>query len=378
MTSWRRWLAVLLMLTSLQLWAASEDEKQAATRFQRGVSLYKDGDFAAALTEFKQAYRLAPFYEVLYNIGLTQRRLYQYGAAVKALNDYLVQGGKKITPARRDLVRKELDEIRALTAEVTVTVTGGGTSTISVDGEEMGTTPMKEPLLLRPGKHTITATRSDETASETVSLLTGTTTAVTLAPLPARGKLIIDSDPPGALISVDGTLQGEAPVIVVVSVGSHTIIADRDGHATATMEAAVTPGQARSVTIKLTVAGPGEETTVRSRVPVAGIVVGAAGLGLLAGAVIFNLQAQGEAKLMTQRFAEGGTYDLTGQAIESRGQTASALSWVLGLTGGAALATGVILVLSELLSDHEPQVSLFFAPVGQGGFGVGAAWRAPW
>jgi hypothetical protein len=378
MARWLRWLAVLTMISSLPLFAASDMEKEAATRFQRGVGLYKDGDFEAALTEFKQAYRLAPFYEVLYNIGLTQRRLYQYGAAVKSLNDYLSEGGKKVTPARRELVRKELEEIRSLTASVTVKVSGLAGATILVDGEEAGKAPLKEPLLLRPGKHTITATRTDETATETISLLTGSEVTVTLEPQLAQGKLIINSDPPNALVSVDGTLQGETPVVVVVAVGSHTILADRDGYATATMEAAVTPGQARTVTVKLTPGGNSETASSGRHVPVVGILVSAGGLGLLAGAVVFNLQAQGAAQQMTQLFAAGtGTYDRSAQAIEAKGHTASALSWTMGLLGGAALVTGVILVLADVLSSHESEVSFFFAPTGQG-FGAGATWRMPW
>ena len=379
MARWLRWLAVLTILSGLPVLAASDVEKEAATRFQRGVGLYKDGDFEAALSEFKQAYRLAPFYEVLYNIGLTQRRLYQYGAAVKSLNDYLSEGAKKVTPARRELVRKELEEIRALTASVTVKVSGTDGATILVDNEEVGKAPLKEPLLLRPGKHTITATRTDETASETISLLTGSEVTVKLEPQLAQGKLIINSDPPNAQVSVDGTQQGETPVIVVVAVGSHTILADRDGYATATMEAAVTPGQARTVTVKLTPGGNSETgSSSGRRVPVVGILVSAGGLGLLAGAVVFNLQAQGAAQQMTQLFSAGtGTYDRSAQAIEAKGHTASALSWTMGLVGGAALITGVILVLADVLSNREPEVSFFFAPTGQG-FGAGATWRMPW
>jgi hypothetical protein len=162
-----------------------------------------------------------------------------------------------------------------------------------------------------------------------------------------------------------------------VAVGSHTILADRDGYATATMEAAVTPGQARTVTVKLTPGGNAETTSSGRHVPVVGILVSAGGLGLLAGAVVFNLQAQGAAQQMTQLASAGGTYDRSAQAIEARGHTASALSWTLGLVGGAALVTGVILVLADVLSSREPEVSFFFSPTGQG-FGVGATWRTPW
>ncbi len=373
-----RWLALLSLLTSLSSFAATPDEKEAAARFQRGVGLYKDGDFEAALTEFRQAYRLAPIFEVLYNLGLTQRRLYQYGPAVKSLNDYLVEGGKKITPLRRELVRKELDEIRALTAAVTLVISGEGEATITVDGEEVGKTPLQEPLLLRPGKRVITATRGEETASETTALLTGSAVTVTLEPKRAEGKLIINSDPPNALVSIDGTLQGETPVVVVVGVGAHTITADRDGHLTASLEVAVTPGQARSVTIKLTPGSAfegGVSTSAGPKaVPVVGLIVSGAGLALIGGAVAFHFQAQGAAKQTSTLFDQGGTFDANAQRIDATGHTASALSWVFGLAGGAALTTGAILVLTELLG-HEPEVSLFFAPGGQG---LGAAWRTTW
>lgn len=387
-----RWLTILSLALSLTATAATEAEKEAATRFQRGVSLYKDGDYEAALTEFKQAYRLAPFYEVLYNIGLTQRRLFEYGEAVRSLNDYLVQGGKKVSAQRREAVRKELEEIRQLTAEVTVIVAGQGEAVISVDGKEVGKSPLKEPLLLRPGKHTITATRGEESGSETPSLLTGSKVTVTLETKKAQGKLVIESDPAGAIISLDGELQGEAPVIVNVGVGAHTITADKDGYQTANMEISLTEGQARNVTVKLTPGGnEGEARTSASgprRVPVAGIVVSAAGLALIGGAVAFNFSAQGAAKQMSNLYATGGVYDKAAQDLEAGGHTSSALSWLLGVAGGATLTTGVILLLSELFSSapaesgesaalraSPPTFSVFFAPGGQG---LGAAWRFSW
>ncbi|MFZ5441384.1 MAG: PEGA domain-containing protein [Myxococcota bacterium] len=375
-----RWLSILLLTLSLTALAATDAEKEAATRFQRGVSLYKDGDYEAALTEFKQAYRLAPSFEVLYNIGLTQRRLYEYGEAVRSLNEYLQQGGKKVTAQRRDAVRKELEEIRQLTAEVTVVVQGSGEATLSVDGKEVAKSPLKEPLLLRPGKHTITATRGDETASETQSLLTGSKVTITLEPKRAEGKLVIESDPAGAIITVDGALQGEAPVVLNAGVGAHTINADKDGYQTANLEVTLTEGQSRNVTVKLTPAsgdsGGSGEPSARRRVPLAGIIVSAAGLALIGGGVAFNFSAQGAAKQTTALFANGGVYDEAAQRVEAGGQTASALSWVFGVTGGVTLTTGLIVLFAELFSGSaEPEVSFFIAPGGQG---LGAAWRCSW
>ncbi len=380
MARWLRRLAVFLLAFSVVASAAgSPGEKEAATRFQRGVALFKDGDFEAALTEFKQAYRVAPFYEVLYNIGLTQRRLYQYGAAVKALNDYLEQGGKKISPQRRELVRKELEEIRQLTAEVTVVIKGEGPAILTIDGEAQAQGPVRVPFLLRPGKHTFVATRGDQTATEQAELLTGSRVTITLDPKPKadqEGRLIVNSDPPNAIIAIDGTLRGEAPVVATLAAGAHTVTADHDGHATTNLEVVLTPGQSRTVTVKLT---PGGATEGSARgplqVPVAGIVVSTAGLGLLAGAIAFNLQAQHSGRQLTTLFAEGGTYDEAARTAEATGHTASALSWVLGVTGGLTLGTGLIMVLVDLLSGGEGEVSFFVAPVNQG---FAAAWRLSW
>ena len=105
-----------------------------------------------------------------------------------------------------------------------------------------------------------------------------------------------------------------------------------------------------------------------------GLIVSGAGLALIGGAVAFHFQAQGAAKQTSTLFDQGGTFDANAQRIDATGHTASALSWVFGLAGGAALTTGAILVLTELLG-HEPEVSLFFAPGGQG---LGAAWRTTW
>ena len=381
MPSWGRWLILLLLSWSLAVSAAqTAAEKEAATRFQRGVGLFKDGDFEAALTEFKQAYRLAPFYEVLYNIGLTQRRLYQYGAAVKALNDYLEQGGKKISAQRRELVRRELEEIRQLTAMVTVVVKGEGPATLTVDGEAAGQTPLKEPLLLRPGKHTFVASRGEQSASETTELLTGSQVTITLEPkakADQQGRLIVNSEPANAIISIDGTLQGEAPVVATLPAGAHTVAANQDGYGPGELEVVLLPGQSRTVTVKLLPGGEGAAASPggRRRVPVAGIVVGTAGLGLIGGAIAFNLQAQASARQMTALFASGGAYDPAARNLESTGHTASALSWVLGITGGLTFGTGLILVLADLFSGEPEESAFFIAPVNQG---FAAAWRFSW
>jgi tetratricopeptide (TPR) repeat protein len=48
------------------------DTSEARMRFTRGVKLYHEGSYDAALAEFTKAYRLAPNYRVLYNLAQVQ------------------------------------------------------------------------------------------------------------------------------------------------------------------------------------------------------------------------------------------------------------------------------------------------------------------
>ena len=64
-------------------------KKEAGVHYKRGVDFYKENNFSAALAEFKAAYQAAPSFEVLFNIGLSERRLFKYGQALRTLNKYL-------------------------------------------------------------------------------------------------------------------------------------------------------------------------------------------------------------------------------------------------------------------------------------------------
>src|SRR5262249_23112750 len=90
-------LAVMLMTVSIARADEPSDraKEEAGTRFERGVKLYEAQDYAAALAEFEAAYRLIPRYQVLFNIGVTQKRLFRYNDAVRSLKRYLELGTDK-------------------------------------------------------------------------------------------------------------------------------------------------------------------------------------------------------------------------------------------------------------------------------------------
>jgi len=123
---------------------------EARERFQRGVVLYREGSFDAALAEFRRAYELSPNYRVLYNLGQVQVERHDSVAALDSFTQYLQQGGSEIDPERKAQVERDMSMLRGRVAEITVTSNVPG-ARLSVDGVEVGTLPLTTPLLVNSG-----------------------------------------------------------------------------------------------------------------------------------------------------------------------------------------------------------------------------------
>lgn len=136
--------------------AAQRDE--AKRRFQAGLDLFKEGNYPASLVEFKRAYEIAPNYNVLYNIGQVYFQLQDYVNASKYLTQYLEEGGKRITPARRTEVEGDLDKLKARIAQVNV-ITNVQGAQVTVDDQPLGLTPLGQPALVSAGRRVFSATK---------------------------------------------------------------------------------------------------------------------------------------------------------------------------------------------------------------------------
>src|ERR1700712_1517809 len=79
---------------------AAKDE--AAERFKRGIALYEEESYPAALVEFRAAYELVPAYQVLYNVARTCYQVRDYVCSLKTFDRYLADGGAAIEPKRRE------------------------------------------------------------------------------------------------------------------------------------------------------------------------------------------------------------------------------------------------------------------------------------
>src|SRR5437868_339021 len=70
---------------------SNEDKEAAKAHYLAGSAYYEGAQYADALREFSEAYRLAKRPDLLYNVSLCHERLDQFDQAIAALRQYLAE-----------------------------------------------------------------------------------------------------------------------------------------------------------------------------------------------------------------------------------------------------------------------------------------------
>jgi tetratricopeptide (TPR) repeat protein len=153
---------------------STDDARETARlHYARGLELAGQADYEAALREFTEAYRVSPHFAVLYNIGQAEFALGHPAEAIESLSRYLRDGQEQVPPARRQDVQAQIALLESLFAEVTISTDQSG-ALITVDGREVGRTPLYQPIRLPTGTHKVSATLEGMAAIDrTVTLAPG-------------------------------------------------------------------------------------------------------------------------------------------------------------------------------------------------------------
>lgn len=228
----------LLILAAVVLLAAPAraDDTRAAKReadrhFKTGVKLFEESKYSEALAEFEQAYALASHPLVLYNLAATHRALSQYAQAVDFYNRFLAEGKGVVKPAQLAKGQRELDDVLRLIARVDVTTEPEG-ARVSVDGREVGPTPLGQPLILGPGDHVVSATLAGyEPAERSVRVAAGDTLAVALTLAKAADEPIVEDRgaPSGGTVVEPAAETRDRRLAVSASYGTNAIEVDSTG-----------------------------------------------------------------------------------------------------------------------------------------------------
>jgi hypothetical protein len=145
---------------------------EARTRYKKGLDLYQDGAFDAALIELQRAYELAPSYKILYNVALVDLQLNDFAGALKNFRQYLEEGGKKVDAKRRAEVDKEIEKLVGRVATVTISTNVDGAE-VMVDDLKVGETPLDKPMLVSAGKRKITLSKDGYVSVSRVVVVAG-------------------------------------------------------------------------------------------------------------------------------------------------------------------------------------------------------------
>jgi tetratricopeptide (TPR) repeat protein len=168
---------------------------EARTRYERGTQLYNEGDYKLAIIEFNRAYEIAPNYKVLFNIGQVYLQLASYAAARRAFERYLKDGGDEIPEKRRRELARELDSLKNRTAHITI-ITDVPGAEVLVDGVPVGTSPIKEPLLVDAGQRTVEARKTGRISASRAVTLAGTDEVKIEFELPEQPAPVTATAPP--------------------------------------------------------------------------------------------------------------------------------------------------------------------------------------
>jgi hypothetical protein len=245
------WLVVIAIAHAAAAARAEDSLDPARHQFRQGVALFNEGDFNGALAEFEGAYRLAALPSILYNIALSEKALFRYVDSIAHFERYLADA-KDVEPERRAEVLDLVGKMRALLAELQLTIAPSGAAVV-IDGRLVGTAPLS-PVHVAAGHRVIEVSAEGyHPLRREMTAIAGEPRALTLAleALPRTGRLRLQVTPPGALVWLDGRAAGSGPLELELRQGGHVLEVGAPGFRKSRSEVVIVAGEARTTALTL-------------------------------------------------------------------------------------------------------------------------------
>lgn len=347
---------------------SAEDQKRAKAVFDAGGRSFEQGDFAAAIQAFEQAYALSGRPSVIFSLAQAHKKAfvdtgtaYHRDAATSLFRAYLAEvkkGGRRADaikaleslgvaatpsgpapgPAPAAVVEKKTQlAIELLTPGATLSLDGGPAMT------------PQGMIEVAPGRHTIKVSAPGFREKEFVTqALPNQITPETyeLEELPAKVALEL---PSGAMVFLDGRDMGGSSQLSLPS-GSHFISVAQNGYRSLGQPVELAPGEAKQLSFEL------ESTTQRDLslgLMIGGGVAIAAGGGLVGVALLREGAASDIEATRAERTITAAEIDEYNQAREDRDNFRLA-GGIAGGVGAASLLVGAVLFLSDSSAPLAP------------------------
>ena len=134
-------------------------QAEASKRYSRGIELFEEGDYRAALIEFTRANELAPNWRVRFNIGQVQYQLSDYAGALVSFQRYLEEGGDDVPSTRRSTVERDIEKLTARVGFLKISSNEDGAEVV-IDDVVVGTTPIDGPIAVSAGRRKVTVSKA--------------------------------------------------------------------------------------------------------------------------------------------------------------------------------------------------------------------------
>jgi hypothetical protein len=187
--------------------AQTDGETEVARqRFREGVAHYDRQDYEKARLAFLQAYLLKPHPAVLLNLAQSELRAGRHAEAAENFAKYIQ--GSPTAPAM-DHAKAGFEEARQRVTELNVQVNATGAA-VSLDGADVGRSPLPRVLYLMPGRHSIVARKGTASAEKVLDAVAGRREYVTLelregyTPTP-----LVGGTEPASTAAASGTVGAE-------------------------------------------------------------------------------------------------------------------------------------------------------------------------
>lgn len=207
---------------------------EARQRYQRGIDLFEERNYDAAMAEFLRAYELTRNPAVLFNISATHELTGHFVEALDAMLDYERQAPPATVAQRRADVDAALGRLRSRIGTIVIRFQAAGLD-VRVDGLQRPPSSGNVEIRVAAGRHRVTLAAPHYQSREAEFDVSGGATIVISEPLvPERAFMAVESNVPGAEVVVDGRSVATTPVTSPLPVpeGSHHVVVRRAGYTT--------------------------------------------------------------------------------------------------------------------------------------------------
>jgi len=340
---------------------------EARGHWDAGVALAKKGTWDAARASFRSAYELSHNPRVLYNVGISEKELQHFAAALETFKRELVEGKGQISGDDEREVKQNIADLEKLVAHLTIDVNEKDAD-VYVDNEKVDAAKIPGPITVDLGERKLRATKPGfAEALTTVNLIGGGngTAVLRLRPLVKTSRVnvaVLGPTNVTATVKIDGKEVGPAPYAgqVTVQADPHQFSAEAPGYVPTTQPVIVRDGEVMNVTLQLAMEQEKGKLIVTTKTEGAAIEID----GKVVGASHWEGPVDARIHQITVKktgfypwtydvdVPRGGERSVTANLNEDR--NTSFVPWLVGtIVVGAAIVVGIVLLATP--PDEKPQ-----------------------